>query len=401
MSPSRIGAIQRALGAAGLDGWLFCDVHHRDPLAYRVLGLDLAGTTSRRWFYFVPAKGEPIKLAHRVEPAKLDPLPGRVEHYLAWTELHDRLRAMLTGARRVAMQYSPLNGIPQVALVDAGTVELVRASGVAEIVSSADLIQLFEAVTDEAGLASHRAAGDVVQRVKDEAFELMDRALRDGTALTEYDVRERILGRFAEEGLTSDGASPIVGFNDHPADPHFEPTRANAYPLRPGDTILVDLWARRSEPPGIYYDITWCGFAGAEPPPRYREIFDVVVRARDAALELVRTRFAAGQPCRGAEVDRAAREVVRRAGWGEAFLHRTGHSIGREVHGAGANIDDLETRDERRLLPGTCFSIEPGIYLAGEMAVRSEIDVFITPAGQVEVHGAMQRELVRVGAGKR
>jgi Xaa-Pro aminopeptidase len=365
-------------------------------MAYRILGLDVSKLTSRRWFYFVPATGEPVKLSHRVEPRKLDPLPGRQEFFLAWKELHERLRSALGAPKKIAMQYSPLNAIPYVAVVDAGTVELVRSFG-HEVASSADLVQQFESVIDEAGYLSHVEAGKIVQRIKDEAFELMADALRRGKKVTEFDVKEHVVTRFEAEGLTCDGAVPIIGFNDHPSDPHFEPTRQNAHTLKPGDTILVDVWARRKEPVGVYYDITWCGFAGNDPPAKYVEIFRVVRDARDAALAFVRGRFAAGKPVHGWEVDDACREVVVAAGYGKEFLHRTGHSIGVEVHGNGVNIDNLETRDERMLLRGTCFSIEPGIYLAGKMAARSEIDVFITPSGKVEVAGPMQSELVLLG----
>jgi Xaa-Pro aminopeptidase len=392
----QLNAIQQALAEAGLDGWLFCDFHHRDPMAYRILGLDPAPMATRRWFYLIPAEGEPVKLSHKVEPRRLEPLPGRQEYYLPWTELHEKLKTMLEGKRRMAMQYSPLNNIPYVSVVDAGTVELVRSSGV-EVVSSADLVQRFEAVIDQAGLESHRETGDAVQRIKDEAFALMGKAIRDSGPITECQVKDFILARFEEEGLTSDGAVPIVGFNDHPADPHFEPTAETDYRLHHGDTILIDLWARRKEPPGIYYDVTWCGFVGQQPPAKYLEIFDVACRARDAALNFVRERIGSGIECRGYEVDRVARKVVEEAGYAERFLHRTGHSIGVEVHGNGANIDDLETKDERRLVPGICFSIEPGIYLEGEMAVRTEIDVFITPSGQVEVYGPIQKELILIG----
>ena len=391
-----LAAIQGELREAGLGGWLFCDFHHRDPMAYRILGLDETKMTTRRWFYLIPAEGEPTKLSHRVEGRKLDGLPGRQEHYLAWTELHEQLKRMLAGMGKVAMQYSPMNNIPYISVVDAGTVELVRSFG-AEVVTSADLIQKFEAVTGDDGYASHREAGDAVQRAKDEAFVLMDKAIRDSGPITEYDILKFILARFEEQGLTNDGDSPIVGFNDHPADPHFEPAEEGTYSLHHGDTILIDLWARRANPPGIYYDITWCGFVGKNPPALYQEIFGTVCKARDAALELVRQRFQSGQPCRGYEVDEAARQVVIDAGHGDSFLHRTGHNIGRQVHGNGANIDGLETRDDRVLLPGTCFSIEPGIYLPGRMAVRTEIDVFLTTGGGVEVSGAIQQELVLIG----
>jgi len=389
-------AIQGALRKAGADGWLFCDFKHRDPMAYTILGLDASSMTTRRWYYWLPAKGEPVKLSHRVEPRKLDPLPGRQEYYLAWRELHAKLREILGTPAKIAMQYSPLNNIPYVSVVDAGTIELVRSFG-HDVVSSADLVQIFESVSGDEGFRSHAWAGERVQKVKDEAFALMDEALRDGRKITEYEVKRFIDARFEEQGMTNDGESPIVGFNDHPADPHFEPTASGAYTLHHGDTILVDLWARRAEPPGIYYDITWCGFAGQEPPPLYQEIFAVVRAARDAALDFVRQRMASGTATHGWEVDDACRRVVEKAGFGEHFIHRTGHSIGVEVHGNGVNIDNLETMDERILIPGICFSVEPGIYLQGRMAVRSEIDVFITSAGRVEVVGPMQERLLHIG----
>jgi len=391
-----LAAIQHALDEAGLDGWLFCDFHHRDLLAYRILGLDAKGMTTRRWFYFVPARGEPRRLAHRVEPRKLDTLPGRLDHFTAWSELHAKLKEMLGPPKRIAMQYSPMNNIPYVGIVDAGTVELVRSFG-HEVVSSADLVQTFDATLDDEGFQSHVWAAEHVHRIKDEAFAMMGDALRGGRAVTEYEVARFILDRFREEGMTSDGDSPIVGFNDHPADPHFEPTRDNAYTLKAGDTILVDLWARRDAPGAIYYDITWCGFAGRRPPADYVEIFDVVRRGRDAAVTFVEDRLSSGAESRGWEIDGACRAVVREAGYADDFVHRTGHSIGTAVHGNGVNIDNLETRDERRVTPGVCFSVEPGIYLPGKMAVRSEIDVFVTPAGAAEVVGPRQGELVLIG----
>jgi len=286
-----------------------------------------------------------------------------------------------------------MNNIPYVGLVDAGTVELVRSFG-HEVATSADLVQRFEATYGAEGLQSHAWAGERVQAIKDEAFQMMRAALERDRPLKEHDVAAFIVSRFEKEGLEWDGEIPIVGFNDHPADPHFEPTPENSHVLKPGDTVLLDLWARRRDPPGVYYDITWCAFAGTEPPAEYVKIFETVRDARDAALALVRERFAAGTPCHGYEVDDACRAVVRAAGYGDRFLHRTGHSIGTSVHGNGANIDNLETKDERRIVPGTCFSIEPGIYLSGRMAARSEIDVFVTPDGKPEVFGPMQRELV-------
>jgi Xaa-Pro aminopeptidase len=392
-----LAAIQGALRDAGFDGWLFFDFHHRDMMAYKILGLDSGPLTTRRWFYYIPAEGEPIKLSHKVEPTKLKPLPGEQRFYLPWTQLHEELKSIVGGKQKVAMQYSPMNNIPYVSVADAGTVELIRSFG-PEVVSSAGLVQQFEAVSDEAGFQSHMETGEIVHRIKDEAYDLLDKSLKQSGPISEHDVAQFILTRFEEEGLTADGATPIVGFNDHPADPHFEPTAENAHTLHHGDTILIDLWARRKEPPGVYYDVTWCGFVGQDPPALYTEIWRAVCAARDAALDFVRQRFAAGEACHGYEVDDVCRNVIIEAGYGDEFLHRTGHSIGTDdVHGNGVNIDNLETRDDRMLVPGVCFSIEPGIYLDGRMAVRTEIDVFIKPDGKVEVCGPIQEELIRIG----
>jgi Xaa-Pro aminopeptidase len=390
-----IARIQQELRSTGVDGWLFYDFHNRDAIAYHVLGLDFGKFTSRRWFYWVPAEGLPIKLCSKVESAKLDPLPGDSRLYLSWRELHAGLKLMLGAARTVAMQFSPAANIPYVSIVDGGTIELIRSLGF-EVVSSAGLVQTFQAVLDDAAYRSHLAAGERVQRIKDDAFALVGRELRAGRAITQYDVQQYIVKRYAEEGLTCKGEFPIVGTNEQPANPHFEPTPANARPIRKGDTLLIDLWAKLNEPGSIFYDITWCGFVGSNPPPKYVAIFKVVRDARNAALEFVRARYAAKTPVFGWEVDDVCRAVVEKAGYGPYFIHRTGHSIGEEVHGNGVNIDNLETRDERELVPGICFSIEPGIYLDGEMAVRSEINVFITPAGHVDVAGDMQSELILI-----
>ncbi len=390
-----IGRIQREIAAAGADGWLFYDFHNRDAIAYHVLGLDFGKFTSRRWFYWIPAEGKPVKLSSKVESTKLDALPGEKRLYLSWRELHDSLRAILGSARRVAMQFSPQANIPYVATVDGGTVDLIRSLGY-EVVSSAGLVQTFQAVLDDAAYRSHLEAGELVQRIKDEAFALVGEELRAGRTLTQYDVQQFIVRRYGELGLTCKGEYPIVGTNEQPADPHFEPTPANARPIKKGDTLLIDLWAKLDQPKAVFYDITWCGFVGSQPPARYVEIFSVVRDARNAALEFIRGRYAAGEKVYGWEVDDVCRAVVVKAGYGDSFIHRTGHSIGEEVHGNGVNIDNLETKDERELVAGICFSIEPGIYLAGEMAVRSEINVFITPDGRVDVAGAMQHDLVLV-----
>lgn len=389
----RIARIQTELARAGIDGWLFFDFHNRDPISYRILGLEFGKFTSRRWFYLVPKSGQPVKLVSAVEAGKLDALPGEKRVYRSWRELLDHLRGMLDGLSTVAMQYSPRGDVPYVSIVDAGTVELVRAAGV-EVVSSAPLVQVFEAVLTPEQLESHVKAGEKIHRIKDEAFALVSQKVRGGHVITPYDVQQFIVRRFEEEGLTCQGEYPIVGTNEQPADPHFEPTPENARPIKLGDTLLVDLWAKLKEPNAVFYDITWCAFVGENPPAKYSEIFRLACQARDAALALVQERFAQGQPLAGYEVDDAARQVIEKAGYGPYFVHRTGHNIGTEVHGNGANLDNLETRDNRLLVPGLCFSIEPGIYLPGEMAVRTEINVFITHDGKPQVYGPIQKELV-------
>jgi Xaa-Pro dipeptidase len=389
-----LSVIQQAVREAGLDGWLFYDFHNRDLTAYRILGLDPHRHAMRRWFYWVPAKGEPVRLVHGVEATKLDPLPGKKVVYVTWKRLHEALGEILGGAQRIAMQYSPEADIPYVSLVDAGTVELVRNKGGVEVVSSADMVSRFEAVFGPEGLAAHRRAMVKVHQVKDEAFARIGAALAAGESLTEYEVARFILDRFAEEGMTADDSVPIVGVDGHPADPHFEPTPENSVPFAPGQTVLIDLWARELTDEAIYADITWCGFIGPEPPEEYRTIWQAVCDARDAACGFAIDRFAKGEPVFGYEVDQRSRKVIEQAGYGEFFIHRTGHSIGHEVHGNGANIDDFETRDSRRILPGTSFSIEPGIYLAERMAVRTEVDMIVTPEGSAEVSGPVQQELI-------
>ena len=388
-------AIQNALKEKNIDGWLFYDFHNRDHLAYRILGLDIHKMTSRRWFYFIPAEGEPIRLAHRVEKTRLDSLPGKKVLYHAWVELHRCLKEMLGEPKSIAMQYSPLNNIPYVSIVDGGTVELIRSFG-HEIVPSADLVQLFEAIIDDKGYESHLRAGDIIQPIKNEAFAEIGKAVADGTKLTEYDIMRFILKRFEEEGIEPGDDVPIVGINDHPANPHFEPTEEGSYQFKKGDMVLIDLWGKLKAPGSIYYDITWCGYIGDDPSEKYQEIFRTVRDARIAAVDFVSERFAKNEPCFGWEVDDVCRGVVKDAGYGEYFVHRTGHSIGEEVHGNGVNIDNLETKDERQIVPGICFSIEPGIYLEGEMAARSEVNCFITLGGDVVVHGDQQSELIRI-----
>ena len=383
--------IQSELRKANLDGWLFYDHHHRDPIAYRVLKIAPPMCT-RRWYYLVPASGEPSRLVHRIERGNLDGVPGALHLYSSWTEQRERLRQMLAGKQRIAMQYSPLNDIPYVGLVDAGTIELVRSFGV-EVISSADLVQLFEARWSAAALASHLEAGKVVHGATELAFAAIREAVRHGKVLTEYDVQQEMMRIFAANGLETD-EPPIVAVNANSADPHYAPSKDSALPIREGDFVLLDVWAKQSKPGAVYFDITWTGFVGETVPSRYAQIFSIVREARDAAVNLVKGAMQQGRPLFGFQVDDAARRVIERSGYGEKFVHRTGHSIGEDVHGNGANMDNFETHDSRQVLPGTCFSVEPGVYL-DHFGVRSEVNVYVEEH-DARVTGEIQQAVVPI-----
>jgi len=384
-----LAKIQQELRNQELDGWLFFDHHMRDPLAYRVLGFAPPRTPTRRWYYLIPAGGAPRGLEHRIERGMTAALPGEKLLYSGWTEQIACLRQMTAGLKRVAMQYSPLCAIPYVAMVDAGTVELIGSIG-PEVVSSAELIQVFEALWTPAQLESHLEAGRRVDKVRAEAFALIRERTRNGAALSEVEVKHFIRRSFAKSGLVTDHG-PIVGVNANSSDQHYEPTEEVTAPIRPGDWVLLDMWAKLDQPEAVYYDITWTGFCGDRPPQEMCDVFAVVTGARDAAIRRVQQAVAAKQELRGFEVDDASRGVISSAGYGEYFVHRTGHSIGVEVHGNGANMDNLENHDERRVLPWTCFSIEPGVYLP-HFGVRSEIDLFVGDA-DARVTGEIQREV--------
>jgi len=386
---SEISGIQKDLREAGLDGWLFYDFRGRDPLAARILGLP-EGMRTRRWFYFVPARGTPRKLVHRIETGALDALPGGKLLYAAQRELEQNLQKLTGRGKRVAMQYSPRNEIPYVSTVDAGTVELVRGVG-CKVVSSADLVQKYEACWTPAQLDSHLAAGKAIDRIVREAFEHAARCVKEGASLTEYDLKQWILARFDEAQITTE-EGPDVAVGAHASDPHYQAEPAKASAIREGDLLLLDVWGKTCRPQSVYYDVTWMGYLGAKAQEKHAKIFAIVREARDRAIACVQEGLAAGRPPQGWQVDRAAREVVQRAGYGKYFFHRTGHSIGQTVHGNGANMDGFETRDTRRVIPGTCFSIEPGIYLP-EFGVRSEVNVYVTKR-QARVTGAMQNEIL-------
>jgi Xaa-Pro aminopeptidase len=384
--------IQEALREAGLDGWLFFDHHRRDPLAYRILGITAGIEATRRWYYFVPASGEPSKLVHRIENESLDALPGTKQVYSSWTEQQKKLGGLLSGCSRVAMQYSPKCAIPYVSLVDAGTLELVRAVGV-EVVSSADLIQRFEACWTEEQFQQHIEAGKLVDRIRREAFELVGERLASNVRVTEFDVQQFIRHDFKESGLMTDHG-PIVAVNENASNPHYEPTAERNRQIQVGDLVLIDLWAKLNRPNAVYYDVTWTAFCGKAIPAPMEKVFEIVRNARKIASEFAEGKASSNEQFAGYEVDDAARDYITQQGYGEYFFHRTGHSIGTDVHGTGANMDNLESHDERRVIARTCFSVEPGIYLP-EFGIRSEVNIYVGD-GFARVTGEEQEELIRI-----
>ena len=383
--------MQGDLRAAKLDGWLFYDFRGRDPIAQHILKLPESMRT-RRWFYFVPARGTPRKLVHKIEAESLAAVPGETLYYAGQDELRKNLAKILGRAKNVAMQYSPKNAIPYVAMVDAGTVELVRSAGV-KVVTSADLVQKYDACWTTEQLESHLAAGVAIDRIVREAFQQAARSVREKKTLTEYDLKEWILKEFAAAGLTTE-EGPDVAVGPHASDPHYGPLAGKSSPIREGDLLLLDVWGKTKTPGSVYYDVTWIGFLGAKVPEKYAKIFGVVREARDKAVELIRSSVAAGKPLQGWQVDQAARGVIEKAGYGKYFFHRTGHNIGEKVHGNGVNMDGLETHDVRHLIPGTCNSIEPGIYLP-EFGIRSEVNVYVGER-EARVTGAIQKEALAV-----
>lgn len=382
--------IQRAIQEEGFDGWLFFDHHRRDPLAYRILGLPDAFPPTRRWYYFIPASGSPRALCHRIEPHTLDDLPGDRQYYSRWAEQRDELKMLLGKARRIAMQYSANCALPYIAMVDAGTVELVRSFGV-DVRGSANLVQMFEARWTDQQLEQHLEAGRRMDRIRSEAFELVRVRTREKAALNEWEVRSFLLERMAAHNLETDHG-PIVAVNGNASDPHYEPSAQRHQPIRSGDFVLIDMWAKLKDPGAVYYDITWTGFCGDSATDEMHNVFALVARARDTAIRFVQGAVARGASIPGYEVDDAARGVIESAGFGQYFIHRTGHSIGVEVHGAGANMDNFETHDDRRIIPRTCFSIEPGVYLP-HFGVRSEVNVFVSER-EAEVTGEAQTRLL-------
>ena len=381
--------LQNDIRAAKLDGWLFYDFRGRDPIAHRILALP-PGMRTRRWFYFVPAKGTPRKLVHKIETESLAAVPGETLYYAGYDELRKNLAKAIGRAKVIAMQYSPKAAVPYVAMVDAGTIELVRGAG-AKVVSSADLVQKFEACWTSQQLESHFAAGKIIDRAIRGAFEEAAKHVRAKQTLTEYDLQQWFLKQFDANGIYREDG-PDVAVNANASDPHYAPVQGKAAPIREGDLLLLDVWGKTKDAGSVYYDVTWMGYVGAKVPEKYAKVFGVLRDSRNKAVDLILTSVAAGKPLQGWQVDKAARTIIDKAGYGKYFFHRLGHNIGETIHGNGANMDNLETHDIRHLIPKTCTSIEPGIYMP-EFGMRTEVNVYIGD-GEARVTGAIQDEIV-------
>ncbi len=392
---SRIEEIQSALRNSLIDGWLFYSFHGIDPFSSKILLFNEKALSTRRWFYFLPASGEPIRIVHRIENDMLDGLPGEKWSYLSWEELHRHLKAALKGKAKVAMQYSPMNEIPYISIVDGGTLELIRSFGV-EIVTSADLIQRFESVLTSHQVESHIYAVKELRKIVDDTFRKIADALRNREIISEFSIQQFILNLMKDSSLVADHGLPIVAANAHAANPHFEPQEKNSTEIRENDLVLLDLWAKKDEPSAVFGDITWMGYCGAKVPDRYEHIFQIAREARDSAVNFIRKRLKAKRTVHGWEVDRIARGIIEQAGYGQYFIHRTGHSIGEMLHGPGVNIDSLETKDARCIIDNICFSIEPGIYIEDDFGVRTEIDVVIRESEAIIYGEPIQSRIIPI-----
>ena len=386
-----LNAVQHAINEFGFDGWLLFDFRGSNVLALRILGIDPEHIGSRRFLYYVPKSGSPVKLVHRIESAVLDHLAGEKIVYLRWQEFEAGIEKMIDGGRRIAMEYSPRNGNPYVSRVDAGIVEIVSQTG-ATVVSSGDLIQFFEARWTPEQWQLHRQADRLNQQAFDSAWRFIVEHVRSSGEVRETEVQSFMMDFFHSNNMTT-YHPPIIGANENSGDPHYSPQAGRDKAIRLNDFVLIDSWAKMKAPQSVYSDLTKVGFVGEAVPKKHAEIFQIVSAARDAGIKCVKDAFAGSEHIFGWQVDEATRKVIEDAGYGEYFVHRTGHNIGQEVHGNGAHIDYLETREDRRILPETCFSIEPGIYLP-EFGVRSEIDVFIEADGKVNVTGGLQQEVI-------
>ncbi len=392
--PQRIKDVQSHLKAEKIDGWLLFDFHAQNSLARNFLNIDSNRLITRRFFYWIPAQGEPVQLLHKIESHVLEGLPGKKKIYLKWQEMESSLGDLLKGSRTVAMEYSPRNAIPYLSQVDAGVIDLVRSYGV-EVVSSGNFLQYYTCVLDQSQVESHLEAASFLDRTAGKTWEWIALHLRGDKKITEYDVRMFIVEEFRRKNFISAGL-PICAVNAHSADPHFEPKKEDRTPIQLGDFILIDLWCKKNTPRAVYGDITRVAVAAEKATPRQEEIFTIVRHAQKTATDYVAKRWAAQEAIKGFEVDRVTRQVIEDAGYGQYFTHRTGHNIYTEDHGPGAHIDSLETLDLRELVPSTCFSIEPGIYLPGEFGVRLEYDIYLKPDHTIEVTGGIQEVITTI-----
>jgi len=396
MFPSdRIGAVQKQLEGAGIDGWLVYDFQKRNELAWDFLAIPPGRHLTRRFFYWIPCQGTPLKLVHEIEAGALDHLPGDKRIYLSWQSLEEALKELLKDSKKVAMEYSPRCAIPYISRVDGGTIDLVRECGV-QVVSSSVFLQLYTSVLDERQALSLFEAGRMVEETVEGAWRWIAQCLEREQPITDFEVVQWIAGQFSMANFGSDNTMPHCAINDDSADPHFVPTREKAREINKGDFVLIDLWCKKKQAFAVYADITRAGVASATVPPRQQEIFDIVRQAQKSGTEFIKSCFADKKIVRGFEVDQVCRKVIEEAGYGKFFTHRTGHNITGELHGPGTHLDSLETYDDRPILAGTCCSCEPGIYLPGEFGMRLEYDLYITLQGDVRIIGGEQDTLRRL-----
>ncbi len=392
---SQLPLIQQTLREYQLDGWLLYNFRGCNPFASKIMEMQSGKLSSRRYFYLIPASGIPQKLVHSIEQYDLDHLPGEKTLYNQWQTLHDGLKKLLSGSKKICMEYSPNNDIPYLSKVDAGTLEFIRTFGV-EVVSSGNIVQYFEARWNEVQYKDVQETANILLRIVDKAFAFIGDNLRKEKRVTEYDVQQLIMNEFDKNDLTT--YSPAnCSVNANGANPHYDPTPEIHQEIKKGDYILIDWWAKKKKPEAVYADFTWVGYAGKEIPKKYQEVFNIVKGARDSAVEHLKKEFTAGKKVRGCDVDDVTRKFIEERGYGKYFVHRTGHNIGEEVHGNGAHIDNYETMDVREIIPETCFSIEPGIYLPGEFGIRLEVDVYISKTKEVILLGnKIQNEIVEI-----
>lgn len=388
LTPEVLGAVRKILAELRCDGWLLFDFHGLNPVATRVLGI--GGLATRRLFVFLPAAGQPVAVAHQIERHRVDGFPGEVRTYAAWRELETELGAVVSG-KRVAMEYSSKDAVPYLDRVPAGVVELVRALG-GEVVSSSELVTAIAARWTQPELEGHRHAAELLREIALAGFQRVQDWLAEGASPSEQGLQRWVMEAFAQAGLATN-SSPIVAAGEHSANPHHEPTAQADTLIEPGEVLLLDLWAGVSVDT-VYADQTWMAFVGSAPPDDVARVFDVVRDARDRAVGVLRDKWREGWSVTGAELDDAARTVIRTAGFGDYFVHRTGHSIDRELHGSGPHLDNFETHDDRKLLAGVGFSVEPGVYLPGRFGVRSEINVVLHAEGPEVTPAQPQADLI-------